>query len=59
MSRPSEITPYDALVQALRLAVDAPDDSRASRAVELAESLIASFGISEHEVRRAQAEVTS
>jgi phosphoribosylpyrophosphate synthetase len=51
------MNPYEVLVRALTLAVDAPDEDRAQRATALAEALIADFGISEFEVRRAQREV--
>ena len=53
----SEMKPYEVLVRALTLAVAAPDEERALRATALAEALIADFGISEFEVRRAQREV--
>ena len=53
----SDIKPYEVLVRALTLAVDAPDEDRAQRATALAEALIADFGLSEFEVRRAQREV--
>ena len=49
--------PYEILVRALTLAVEAPDEERFLRATALAEALIADFGISEFEVRRAQREV--
>ena len=53
------MNPYEALVQLLAVAVHTPDDSKSQQAVELAESLISDFGISESEVRRAQEEVES
>jgi|TARA_R100000353_G_scaffold170488_1_gene134195 hypothetical protein len=53
----TDMKPYEVLVKALTLAVDAPDEDRAMRATALAEALITDFGISEFEVRRAQREV--
>jgi len=53
----TDMKPYEVLVRALTLAVDAPDEDRAKRAAVLAEALIVDFGISEFEVRRAQREV--
>ena len=53
----SNMKPYEVLVRALTLAVQAPDEERALRATALAEALIADFSISEFEVRRAQREV--
>ena len=53
----SDMNPYDVLVRALTLAVEARDEERALRATALAEALIADFGLSEFEVRRAQREV--
>ena len=53
------MSPYEALVLALNLAVHAPDESKSQQAVALAESLISDFGISEFDVRRAQKEVES
>ena len=52
----SNMKPYEILVRALTLAVEAPDEDRAQRATALAEALIADFGSSEFEVRRAQRE---
>ena len=43
----SDMNPYEVLVRALTLAVEAPDEERALRATALAEALIADFGIFE------------
>ena len=46
---------YEALVLALRLAIDAPTEEQAQRAVQMAEDLASS--LSELEVERAKKEV--
>ena len=57
---PSEgltVNPYHGLVKALMLAVNAPDQERSNKALELAYQLIDAFDISELDIRRAQKEV--
>lgn len=48
---------YQGLVKALTLAVNAPDQERSNKALDLAYQLIDAFDIPELDIRRAQKEV--
>ena len=50
-------SPYEALVMALKLGLDAPDMERSDKAVQMAESLIQETGLTEIDVARAKREV--
>ena len=51
------MNPYQGLVKAFKLAVNAPDQERSNKALDLDYQLIDAFDISEIDIRRAQKEV--
>jgi hypothetical protein len=54
-----DMTPQEALTQALFLAITAPTDADSQRAVELAQDLIGGFSLSELEVAAAKREAAA